>query len=188
MAQAARHSARSWTTPMRTRPGLGCRGIQPSRRPFAEHCYLNNTSTDQFARARSAFPFCYDRSGRRRRQGGNRRELDFRRSVPAEDAAENLHVVRCHAPRRNVARSGPGWRSGLAPNSLGIACTASSMLETMRPVSLSQRSPGPIYSGKASTGVPHAMASIMTSPKGSGQSIGKSNPAARPRNSSWRSH
>jgi hypothetical protein len=27
------------------------------------------------------------------------------------------------------------------------------------------------------------MASIMTSPKGSGQSIGKSNPAARPRNS-----
>ena len=47
---------------MRTQPGLGCRGIQPSRRPFAEHCYLNNTSTDQFARARSAFPFCYDRS------------------------------------------------------------------------------------------------------------------------------
>ena len=29
---------------MRTRPGLGCRGIQPSRRPFTEHCYLNNVS------------------------------------------------------------------------------------------------------------------------------------------------
>jgi hypothetical protein len=47
-------------------------------------------------------------------------------------------------------------------------------------------SPSSMISGtdpprKASTGVPQAMASIMTSPKGSGQSIGNSNPAARPR-------
>ena len=36
---------------------------------------------------------------------------------------------------------------------------------------------------KASTGVPHAMASIIDSPNGSGQSIGNSSARASPRNS-----
>src|ERR1700738_3973598 len=65
----------------------------------------------------------------------------------------------------------------------GTADTALSTLSTTKPVS-----PSPITSGtepllNATTGVPLAIASIMTSPKGSGQSIRKSSAIARPRNS-----
>ncbi len=39
--------------------------------------------------------------------------------------------------------------------------------------------------GRASTGVPQASDSIITSPKGSGQSIGNTRPSAPPRNSDF---
>ena len=60
---------------------------------------------------------------------------------------------------------------------------ASSTESTIMPVI-----PGSMISGteprrNASTGVPHAMASIITSPKGSGQSTGNSSALAPPRNS-----
>ena len=63
------------------------------------------------------------------------------------------------------------------------AATASSSLATMRPVTPSSTISGTEPHGNAITGVPHAIASIMTSPKGSGQSIGNISARALPRNS-----
>ena len=54
--------------------------------------------------------------------------------------------------------------------------------ETMRPVTPSSITSGTEPWRKASTGVPQAMASIITRPKGSGQSIGNSSARASPRN------
>jgi adenylate cyclase len=63
-------------------------------------------------------------------------------------------------------------------NKLGIACAASSILTTIRPVSPSSMISGTEPWWKASTGVPQAIASIITSPNGSGQSIGNRRAAA----------
>ena len=59
-----------------------------------------------------------------------------------------------------------------------MAASASSSLSTMKPEMPSSITSGTEPRRNAITGVPHAMASIMTSPNGSGQSIGKSRAAA----------
>jgi hypothetical protein len=51
----------------------------------------------------------------------------------------------------------------------------------MKPVTPSTTISGTAPQRHATTGVPHAMASIMTRPNGSGQSIGKRSAAASPR-------
>lgn len=53
------------------------------------------------------------------------------------------------------------------------------------PVTPSSSTSGTDPHGRASTGVPHASDSAITSPKGSGQSIGKTIARALPRNSDF---
>ena len=71
-------------------------------------------------------------------------------------------------PRREISSSRP------------TASTASSIVETTNPVSPSSRTSGTEPLRKATTGVPQAMASIITSPNGSGQSMGNSRARALP--------
>ena len=55
----------------------------------------------------------------------------------------------------------------------------------MKPVTPSSMTSGTEPQRQAITGVPQAIASIITSPNGSGQSIGNSSAAALPRNSDF---
>ncbi|MOA61610.1 hypothetical protein D3C78_1867930 [compost metagenome] len=55
------------------------------------------------------------------------------------------------------------------------------MVSTRNPVAPSSMISGVEPQRKATTGVPQARASIITRPKGSGQSIGKSRASAPPR-------
>ena len=64
----------------------------------------------------------------------------------------------------------------------GSAAIASSILSTMAPVTPFSMISGTEPHRKARTGVPQAIASIMASPNGSGQSIGNSSACASPRN------
>ena len=64
-----------------------------------------------------------------------------------------------------------------------IALTASASLSTIKPVTPSSTISGTEPRLEAMTGVPQAMASIITKPKGSGQSIGKIRAEAFPRKS-----
>ena len=66
------------------------------------------------------------------------------------------------------------------------AATARSMLSTTKPVTPSSTTSRTDPRGQAITGVPLAIASIITSPNGSGQSIGKSRARASPRNLPFR--
>ena len=59
-----------------------------------------------------------------------------------------------------------------------MAAIAASSVSATKPVTPSSMTSGTAPRRKATTGVPQAMASIMTRPNGSGQSIGKSNAAA----------
>ena len=68
--------------------------------------------------------------------------------------------------RRQARRLRPATRS--------TACTASSMLSTTKPVTPSSITSGTEPLRQAMTGVPQAMASIMTRPNGSAQSMGNS--------------
>jgi len=83
--------------------------------------------------------------------------------------AVNRRSNAARQPRREISSSRP------------TAATASSTVETMNPLSPSVRTSGTEPLRKATTGVPQAMASIITSPNGSGQSMGKSRPRALPR-------
>ena len=67
------------------------------------------------------------------------------------------------------------------------AATASSMVATRKPVAPSSMISGVEPQAKATTGVPQAMASIITRPNGSGQSMGKSRASAPPRKADFRS-
>ena len=64
------------------------------------------------------------------------------------------------------------------------AAIASGMEPTMNPVRPSSTTSGTEPPRNAITGVPHAKASIITRPNGSGQSIGNSSAVASPRNAS----
>ncbi len=66
------------------------------------------------------------------------------------------------------------------------AATASASLETMKPVTPSSTISGTEPRFQATTGVPQAIASIITRPKGSGQSIGNRSARAPPRSSPFR--
>ena len=79
--------------------------------------------------------------------------------------------------RSNAARQ-PGREIS---SSRPTASTASSIVETANPVSPSSRTSGTEPWRKAITGVPQAIASIITSPNGSGQLMGKSTAWAFPR-------
>ena len=59
------------------------------------------------------------------------------------------------------------------------------LVPTIKPEMPSSMTSGTAPCPKAMTGVPHAMASIMTRPKGSGQSIGVRSPIAPPRKSDF---
>jgi hypothetical protein len=59
------------------------------------------------------------------------------------------------------------------------------MLSTTNPVTPSSITSGTEPLRQAMTGVPQAMASIITRPNGSGQSMGKSRASALPRSSSF---
>ena len=63
-----------------------------------------------------------------------------------------------------------------------MAATASSSVSTTNPDTPSRITSGTEPQRNATTGVPHAIASIITRPNGSGQSIGNSSAAAPPRN------
>src|SRR5215831_874446 len=71
--------------------------------------------------------------------------------------------------RSNLARTRFRSNSGRCL----IACIASASSSTMKPVTPFSTTSGTDPRRNAITGVPHAMASIITSPNGSGQSIGK---------------
>ena len=73
---------------------------------------------------------------------------------------------------------------GRGPRARATAATAPATSSTTKPVTPSVITSGTEPRRKATTGVPHAIASIITRPNGSGQSIGKSTPCARPRNAS----
>ena len=83
--------------------------------------------------------------------------------------AVNRRSNAARQPRREISSSRP------------TASTPSSTVETTNPVSPSSRTSGTEPRRKAITGVPQAIASIITSPNGSGQSMGKSRPRALPR-------
>ena len=88
--------------------------------------------------------------------------------------------------RREVKRRSNAART-LRRSSSGsrlMARKASCSLSTMKPVTPSSMTSGTEPRRKAMTGVPHAMASIITKPKGSGQSIGNSSAVASRRNAS----
>src|SRR5579862_1114690 len=76
------------------------------------------------------------------------------------------------------------WRTFFRSSAMtcGKTATASSMVSTMAPVMPSSMTSGTEPQRKASTGVPHAMASIMDNPNGSGQSMGNNSACASPRN------
>ena len=70
-------------------------------------------------------------------------------------------VNRCSNTRRHVARDSSGSR--------GTAATACSTSSQMKPVTPSSITSGTEPQRNAITGVPHAMASTITIPNGSGQ-------------------
>ncbi len=82
---------------------------------------------------------------------------------------------RCSKRARTPARSMLPMRR--------TAATAASQSSTMKPVTPSSTTSGTEPQRNATTGVPQAIASIITSPNGSGQSIGNSSAAALPRRS-----
>ena len=88
--------------------------------------------------------------------------------------------MRSAVKRRSKAARTPARSSAAAAATLATAPSASS---TMNPLTPSSITSGTEPRRKAITGVPQAIASIITSPKGSGQSIGKSSAMAPPRNS-----
>ena len=65
------------------------------------------------------------------------------------------------------------------------ADTASSTLSTTKPVTPWSMTSGTEPQFQAMTGVPQAIASIITRPNGSAQSMGNSSAAALPRNSAF---
>ena len=67
-----------------------------------------------------------------------------------------------------------------------MALAISSSPSTTNPVRSSATTSGTDPSGYAITGVPHAIASVITSPNGSGQRIGMRRPRARAKCSSLR--
>ncbi len=81
-------------------------------------------------------------------------------------------VKRCSNSRRQSVRFRFATRL--------MASTISSSVSHSNPVTPSRSTSGTEPRGRAITGVPQARASIMTNPKGSGQSIGNSNAMALP--------
>ena len=80
--------------------------------------------------------------------------------------------------RSNAARQPARSRRAQA----ATAATAASMEETMKPLTPFSITSGTDPHGQAIVGVPHAMASIITTPNGSGQSMGNRWAMAPPRN------
>ena len=126
---------------------------------------------------------------------GDNREMFFQADEVGHDAvcyATNPDLVAislrktstyCEAIRRAVNRRSNVWRHlrrSIVSRRLTTS-TASSMVSTMNPVTPSSMISQTDPPGNAMTGRPQAMASIMTSPNGSGQSIGKSRAFASPR-------
>ena len=112
------------------------------------------------------------------------------RSVPPfgpalDQSPIDLHVVAGHPcgvePFLESCRQSRRLRLATCPT----ARTASSMLSTMKPVTPSVITSGTEPFRQAMTGVPQAIASIITRPNGSGQSMGNSKARALPRNSSF---
>lgn len=76
----------------------------------------------------------------------------------------------------------------MRPFACKTASSAWSILSTTKPVTPSSITSGVDPDRNATTGVPQAIASIMTRPKGSDQSMGNRRARALPRNSAfWRS-
>ncbi len=94
-----------------------------------------------------------------------------------------LDVVACHTLDREPlfeATTNPAPIKGCGPRNCGNRPIDTVDHKARDPWSMTSRTEPRL---NAMIGVPLAIASIMTSPKGSGQSIGKSNAIARPRNS-----
>ena len=85
---------------------------------------------------------------------------------------------------RKIVLESPAHRAPVEGEDLAATLPiASSIVSTITPVTPWSMISGTEPQRKASTGVPQAMASIIDSPNGSGQSIGNSSARASPRNS-----
>ena len=122
--------------------------------------------------------------GRRHVPGPPRRRASLRRPVPPGRRV-----------RRRLPSPGPRSTARREPGSLRVgarwrpqpAWTIWPGVEQRNPVTPSVTTSGTAPSGHAMTGVPQAIASIMTRPKGSGQSMGNSSARARPSRSAFTS-
>ena len=103
-----------------------------------------------------------------RRGGATRRAPDAgQRAINARDSP--LRRARSRSAHRNARAL---WR-GRVSSRASPPPRPTSTSSTRKPVTPSSTTSGVEPERKAMTGVPHAIASIMTRPKGSGQSIGK---------------
>ena len=105
-------------------------------------------------------------------------------AVPCQQGFVGLDIISRHASDREAMLERLAGR----PHRLSVptrraAVTASSIVSTMKPLTPSAITSGTEPLRKAITGVPADIASIITRPKGSGQSIGNSSARACPRKS-----
>ena len=88
-------------------------------------------------------------------------------------------IILGHAPRGEALLEARADLPRSSRSSLSTAATAPSTPSTMKPVTPSSMTSGTEPRRYAMTGVPQAIASIITSPNGSGQSIGNSSARRR---------